>query len=376
MRSICATRPDLAGDLYSEASLLTIDLAALSANWLRLALRSAPAECAGVVKADGYGLGLEPVMKSLLKAGCRTFFVASLPEGERARSLDDAATIYVLEGLAPGSGPRLKAALLSPVLGSLDEIDEWTSLGETTRRIGAALHIDTGMNRAGLPLSQAAQAAARLTGGGLSLVMSHLVSAQRPDAAVNDRQIAAFAAARGLFPGIRASLCNSSGIFLPNAPHLDLTRPGYALYGGNPTPGAENPMRAVVKLEARVVATRDVAAGESVGYDAIWTASRPTRLATLGLGYADGVPISAAPPLGRSGAQATIGGRRCPYVGRVSMDFIVIDVTDAGPVARGDYVEILGDSIGIDDLAACSGTIGYEILTRLGPRSRRRHLPA
>jgi alanine racemase len=353
----------------SETALLTVDLFALTQNWRRLAERCAPAECAAVVKANAYGLGLEPVMRALLAAGCDTFFVATVFEGERARAVSKEAIVYVLDGLAPGAAPRLKAAGLRPVLNSLAEIGEWSDAG------AAALHFDTGMNRLGLAPGEAGAAAAAFSRGAAPcLVMSHFVSAQSPNDPRNARQIEAFAAIRAHFPGVPASLCNSSGIFLPSKPHLDLARPGYALYGGNPTPGQPNPMRAALRLEARILATREIDAGECVGYDATWTATRRTRLATIGAGYADGLPIGASSGLSRPPAEALVAGRRRPIVGRVSMDFVVLDVTEAPEAKRGDWVEILGEEIGVDDLAARAGTIGYEILTRLGARYARRYV--
>lgn len=356
----------------AETGVLTIDLPALRANWRQLAARSSPAECAAVVKANGYGLGLEPVMRALLSAGCKTFFVADVFEGERARAVGPEAVVYVLDGLVPGAAARLAAADLRPVLGSLGEIAEWGRIGRASgRKFAAALHFDTGMNRFGLASRDATQAAALAGDVDITLVMSHFVSSQWPDSPRNAAQIADFAAVRAHFSGVAASLCNSSGNFLPSRPHLDLVRPGYALYGGNPTPGAANPMAPVVRLEARVVSTREIEAGKSVGYDSTWTAARASRLATLGLGYADGVPISAS-----GGGEALVGGVRCPFVGRVSMDFVTLDVTDApcGAARRGDCVELIGETIGIDDLAARSGTIGYEILTRLGARYARRYI--
>jgi len=361
----------------TETGVLTIDLAALAANWRQLAERAAPAECAAVVKADGYGLGLEPVMRTLLAAGCRSFFVATLTEGLRARALSAEAVIYVLEGLAVGAAPSLIAARLRPALAGLDEIDEWVAAARGFGRPPeAALHLDTGMNRSGVSAARAEEAAQRAQGAPLSLLMSHFVSSQWPHDPVNDRQIAQFAAVRAHFPGVPASLANSSGVFLPQRPMLDLARPGYALYGGNPTPGAPNPMRPVVRLAARILSLRDIAPGESVGYDATFTAARPTRLATLGLGYADGVPVGASSAPARPAAQALVGGARCPFVGRVSMDFVVIDVTDApaGAARRGAFAEILGETIGVDELATRSDTIGYEILTRLGARYARRYI--
>jgi alanine racemase len=356
-----------------EVALLTIDLGALAANYRLLAERAAPAECAAVVKADAYGLGLEPVMRRLLSAGCRTFFVATAGEAQRAREISRDAAIYVFNGAPPGSWPLLLSHQLRPVLGSLDELAEWRAAAPN---LPAALHIDTGMSRLGVAPQEAAAAAELSRGLPLALVISHFVSSQEPENPRNERQIAQFAAGRAFFPGVAASLANSSGIFLPQRPHFELARPGYALYGGNPTPDRPNPMRPVVKLEARVLALREIEAGETVGYDATWTAARPSRLATLGLGYADGLPRVASLDAGAPPLEALVSGFRCPIVGRVSMDAIVLDLTDAPPsiVRRGDFVELLGETTGVDALAERAGTIGYEILTRLGRRYARRYL--
>ena len=356
-----------------EVALLTIDLGAIADNYRRLAERAAPAECAAVVKADAYGLGLEPVMRRLLAAGCRTFFVATAGEGQRAREISRDAAIYVFNGAPPGSWPLLLTRELRPVLGSLDEIAEWAVAAPT---LPAALHIDTGMSRLGVAPQEAAAAAELSRGLLLELVISHFVSSQQPENPRNERQIAQFAAGRALFPGVPASLANSSGIFLSQRPHLELVRPGYALYGGNPTPENPNPMRPVVKLEARILALREIKARETVGYDATWTAARPSRLATLGLGYADGLPRVASLTAGAPPLEALVSGFRCPIVGRVSMDAIVLDLTDAPPsiARRGDFVELLGETTGVDALAERAGTIGYEILTRLGRRYARRYL--
>jgi alanine racemase len=356
-----------------DVALLTIDLGALAANYRLLAERAAPAECAAVVKADAYGLGLEPVMRKLLAAGCRTFFVATAGEAQRAREISREAAIYVFNGAPPGSWPLLVSYQLRPVLGSLDELAEWAVAAPT---LPAALHIDTGMSRLGIAPQEAATAAELSRGLSLALVISHFVSSQQPENPRNEQQIGQFAAGRAHFPQVPASLANSSGIFLPQRPHFELARPGYALYGGNPTPDRPNPMRPVVKLEARVLALREIEAGETVGYDAAWTAVRPSRLATLGLGYADGLPRVASLNVGAPPLEALVSGFRCPVVGRVSMDAIVLDLTDAPPsiVRRGDFVELLGETTGVDALAERAGTIGYEILTRLGHRYARRYL--
>jgi alanine racemase len=362
------------------AATLGVDLGALVANWRLLAAQGGGAECAAVVKAEAYGLGAEQVTRALAAAGCRVFFVANAAEGERIRAVAPRAIVYVLEGLPRGGARALAAARLRPVLASLEEIREWGAFGRSVgRRLPAALQLDTGMNRLGLaPRDAPAAATAAAEDLELTLVLSHFVCAQWPEHPRNAGQIAAFAEAMRVFPGVPGSLCNSSGVFLPQKPHHELLRPGYALYGGNPTPSAKNPMRPVVRLDARILAVREIAAGESVGYDGVWIASRPTRLATLGVGYGDGLPTGMSSASGRPGAEAIIGGYRCPLVGRVSMDFVMLDVTDVPEhvARRGATAELLGDTIEVDEMAARCGTIGYEILTRLGRRYQRRYLEA
>lgn len=360
-----------------ETGLLTIDLAALADNWRRLAAVASGAECGAVVKADAYGLGLAPVMRTLCAAGCRTFFVTNVGEGEAARARAPDAAIYVLDGVAPGCAMRLAAAGLRPTIGSLEELDEWAATSRTLGRpLEAALHFDTGMHRLGFACRDAGVVAERAREIAPTLVMTHFVSSQLPQEASNARQIADFLSVRALFPGAGASMANSSAVFLPEKPHFDLIRPGFALYGGNPTPGRANPMRTVVRLSARVLVLRDLSPGDSVGYDAIWTAARPSRVATIGAGYADGVPVSATAAPGKRGGDAIVGGVRCPFIGRVSMDYVVLDVTDAprDSARRGEWVELLGETIGIEELAQRAGVIGYEILTRLGRRYARRYL--
>lgn len=346
---------------------LTIDLSAIVANWKSLAARAPQAECAAAVKADAYGTGLETTVHALDQAGCRTFFVAHLAEARRARALAPRAAIYVLNGLIKETENVYAALDLRPVLGSLEEIQDWSAFVEASGWSGpAALHVDTGMNRLGLSLEQARSVAqGRLPP--LSLVMSHLACADEPEHPLNARQITAFHQVRAIFKDVPASLSNSSGLFLPDNLGFDLVRPGIALYGGNPTPGRTNPMRAVATLEARVIDIRTVEAGASVGYGAIWTAPKRSRIALLSIGYADGYLRA-----GSNRAEVAIHGRRCPVVGRISMDLIAVDVTDvSGPLMRGDFIEIIGQTIGIDEVAAKAGTISYEVLTRLGERFHR-----
>jgi alanine racemase len=350
--------------------VLTIDLAALGANWRELARRAAPARCAAVIKANAYGIGIETAAAALSAAGCETFFVAHVGEGARARAaLGAAPRIYVLNGFEAGAEPAdYLAHGLAPAIGSAEEWGRWDTSWPF------ALHIDTGMNRLGFAsLAEMLAARERHGAAGADLLMSHFVSAEEPKNPLNALQIARFDEARAAFPGLPASLSNSSGIFLPLAARHDLVRPGYALYGGNPTPGAPNPMRPVVTLDVAIQQTRWISAGETCGYNSQWTALRPTRLATLLVGYADGLPRATGGVDGRAGAEVFIAGRRCPLVGRTSMDLSIVDVTDlpenaAGP---GTTAQLFGADIALDDFARASRTIGYELLTSLGTRYAR-----
>ncbi len=375
-----------AHDRHDGLAVLTIDLDAIGDNWRRLAARAAPAECGAAVKADAYGCGIEAVAPALWRAGCRTFFVAHVSEGRRARQAlrgcGAEARIFVLNGFHPQAAPLADylEADLSAVIGSSEELSAWeaaTVAAGSPDRFRCALHVDTGMNRLGFPVGEAlGLAAERLAAARVDLVMSHLVSAEVPAEPVNARQIAAFdELRRGHLGALPASLANSSGIFLPQRPHHALVRPGYALYGGNPTPGAPNPMRPVVRLDVRILQLRHVPVGATAGYNARWTAARPSRLATLALGYADGLPIGAS-GLERDGAPVFIGGRPCPILGRISMDLTIVDVSDVpeDEVRSGMVAEILGEFSGIDDLAHHAGAIGYEILTSLGHRYRRHYV--
>ncbi len=372
-------QPDAALSAPGEAEaggVVTIDLAAIEANWRRLYGMTIPVECAAVVKADAYGCGLGKVVPRLLKAGCKTFFVADIAEARQLRAIAPDAVIYVLNGVLPGTGPALAALNLRPVLNSTTELAEWdTFVAANGWRGGAALHIDTGMNRLGLTADEAVAIAhrAKSDNHGLTLLMSHLACADTPDHPLNDKQMLLFREIRILYRGIPSSLANSAGIFLGGTAHCDLVRPGIALFGANPTPGRANPMRPVVELKVRIVQVRHVKKGDTVGYGAAWTAARPSRLAVIAAGYGDGYLRAAAAGKGKAAAQAAVAGKRCPIVGRVSMDSIVVDVTDLpqGQPRRGDLATLIGGDLNIDDVAAACGTIGYEMLTNLGKRYHR-----
>jgi alanine racemase len=357
-----ATRSDPAS--RGHAARLTIDRAAIVANWRALQAR-AGTEAAGVLKADAYGCGLDEAGRALGKAGCRTFFVAHLSEGERLRAALPEAVIYVLNGLPPGLVPALRAAELRPVLGSAEEVADWSDLGPY------ALHVDTGLNRLGLALSDLGNGPPLRP----ALLLSHFVASEEPDEAINGAQAERFAAARARFPETPASLCNSSGIYLDGLGDLglDLVRPGYALYGGNPTPWTANPMRLAVRLEATILQVRDVPAGASVGYNATWAAPASRRIATVSIGYADGWSRAASnpSPAGSPGGYALVEGAACPIVGRVSMDLVAIDVTDAPAARRGALATFIGDALDFETVAATRATNGYEVLTSLGRRYAR-----
>ena len=360
----------------TATGVLTIDLDAVAANWKKLEKLGVPAECGAAVKADAYGCGIDPVVRALTTAGCKTFFVATLEEARAARAASKEATIYLLSGFLQNSGDALAAINCRPVIGDLPELAEWDIFCKQSGwRGGAALHIDTGMNRLGLSLSDAENIVPRIAAGnhGITLVMTHLACAENIKHPLNARQLSNFRAVAGRYDGVPASLANSSGIFLGGSYHFDLMRPGAALYGVNPTPEADNPMQPVVDLKARILQIRQVERGDSVGYSATWTARRASRIAVVAAGYADGYLRAGGSSDGTRGADVIVAGQRCPVAGRVSMDLLAVDITDlpAGAARRGQWVTLIGDGITVDELARPFGTIAYEVLTSLGRRYHR-----
>ncbi|WP_242124423.1 alanine racemase [Sphingobium sp. Sx8-8] len=355
----------------TAGAVLRIDLDALADNYRIIQRQVAPATVAGVVKADGYGLGGEHVAATLMDAGCRHFCVALLGEAVALKpALREGVALFVLNGLQPGAEADCAAIGAIPVLNSLDQIARWAALARTSgRRLPAALQVDSGMARLGLPPEEAAMLIAereRLDGIELKLIMSHLACADDPDAGFNAEQRAHFERFASHFPDVPRALDNSGGAFLARD-HFDMVRAGIALYGGAPQ-RAPNPVRAVVALEARITQLRNIPAGAGVGYGLTHRCDRPTQIATIPVGYADGWPRH----LGNVGS-AFIEGIRVPIVGRVSMDSITLDVTDVPDIFLypGAPVELIGPHQTIDDVAADAGTISYEILTQLGQRYHR-----
>ncbi len=362
--------------LLASGALLTIDLDAICDNWRALKARVGRADCGAVVKADAYGLGATQVAPALAQAGCRHFFVAHLLEALNLRPcLPMSATIYVLHGLPPGAEGECDGGGIVPVLNSLSQVSAWRMLAaKRAQRLSAVVQVDTGMSRLGLSdaeMDQLVEDAGSLNGIDVRYVMSHLACAEVQSQAFNGVQRERFEALRRRLPAAPASLANSSGIFLGPDYHFDLVRPGAALYGVAPIAGAANPMRPVVRLQGRVVQLRDIAAGACVGYGQTWQALKPSRIATVALGYADGWLRS----LGNQGA-AWFEGVQLPLVGKVSMDTLCLDVstlTDSA-LQPGMFVDLINAQHDIDEVGLHAGTIAYEILTSLGSRYERHYL--
>jgi alanine racemase len=354
-----------------SGAILTIDLGALVSNYRTLARKSGTADCAVAIKGEAYGLGLKPVAKSLWQAGCRSYFVARPSEGADLRHILPTARIFVLDGFVGDTAKFYHTHKLIPCLGSREQVAAWADRG---RLAPCALHVDTGINRLGLSISDFKQIAndAKLNYRlNTILLMSHLACGDEKKNPLNHKQLERFSELRKLYPHLPASLANSPGIFLGKDFALDMTRPGVGLYGGNPTPYAKNPMRPVAHLAVRVLQVRDVKKGETVGYSATWAARRASKVAVISAGYRDGIPrkLSSSKPSGP--AHVWLGGKRCPIIGRVSMDMMCVDVTSAPRVRAGDFAEIFGKRIDIEESATWAHTISYELLTHLGPRYAR-----
>jgi len=374
---VSVSLPDVAP---GETAILTVDLGALTANYRRLRDLSAPAECAAVVKADAYGLGMAQAAPALARAGCNTFFVATLAEAKALRLLLPHAVIYVLSGLMPGTAEIYRAGDLRPVLNSAEEVRDWANFCSAQgEALPCAVHIDSGMNRLGLSAADVEDIAEKqglwraLT---LALVMSHLACSDEPKHPKNETQRKLFDRLRARLPRAPASFANSAGILLGRHYLYDLVRPGIALYGGHPRRVGKNPFEPVVHLQGRILQVRDVAPGETIGYGATRTFKRASRVAVVSVGYADGFFRALSIPDGKEGFAAYAGPHPAPVIGRVSMDLITVDVSGVPEALarRGAWLELIGPNVPADVMAHHAGTIDYEVLTNLGRRALRRYI--
>ncbi|MDE8348632.1 MAG: alanine racemase [Acidocella sp.] len=359
-------------------SRLTINLDAIAANWRLLDARH-PGQTAGVVKANAYGLGATYVAPKLFAAGCKHFFTAHLAEALTIRPLVGQAQVMVLHGVLPGEAEIFVQHDITPVLSSLPEVALWGAAAKRLgRRLPAFLQIDTGMSRLGLSFEEIERLFNNpdwLTGINIIYVMTHLMNAEiaeHPSNAAQYQRISQFQRQfQAQFPDMKLSLANSSGLFLAPQFASDLARPGAALYGINPTPGQANPLHPVVALHGKIIALRDIKPGTEVGYNGVWAAQRPSRIATVAVGYADGYFRSLT-----NRACGYFDGTPAPLVGRVSMDLTTFDVTEIANLNLGDSLELLGPHCTPDDLARAANTNGYEVLTALGARYERHYIGA
>lgn len=356
----------------TDSAILTIDLGALESNFRLVQSKAPTSDVAAVVKADAYGLGIKDVHPSFKKWGCNLFFVSTLEEALELRALDSECQIMTLNGLFHNAETEYIAHRIVPVIGSVDTLERWVACAKDLgQKLPALLHFDTGMNRLGFDraetqgvLSKSADVLAALD---IQHIMSHFACADDKPHPLNAKQCDTFASIANHFTGISKSLCNSPGIFHLPDHHYNLVRPGYCLYGGNPTPETDNPMKPVAHLKTRILQLRTAEAGESAGYGATHIFDKQTKLATVSLGYADGFLRS-----GSGTAKLYWNGQPCPVIGRVSMDLVTVDISALkNPPAPGDWLEVLGEHQDVDALADACGTIGYEILTSLGARYTR-----
>lgn len=347
----------------SPRARLSVSLDALAHNYKTFVTLAGAASTGAAVKADCYGLGVDPLLARLWREGCRDYFVATTAEAEAARRCLPDARLHLLGGILPDDVPMLRSLAIQPVLNTPEQVALWRAGGAGTP---CDLMLDTGMNRLGVRPDQLAG----LDLGGLTLdvVLSHLACADEPDSPMSDNQRDRFDRLSRDLPAARRSLANSAGIARGPGFAFDLVRPGIGLYGGAVHPALAERLQPVVHLEAQILQLKTIAAGDTVGYGATWRAGRPTRIATVAIGYADGYLRG----FSNRGAMI-VAGTRCPVVGRVSMDLATLDVTDAPTCATGDWVSVLGGGIGLGEASQWSGLTHYELLTTLGRRYDRRY---
>ncbi|MER9001788.1 alanine racemase [Mesorhizobium australicum] len=366
--------------LHGHSLDITINLDNLARNFSEFRALCPNASVAGVVKADAYGTGLSAVTRRLTSDGCAVFFVAHLQEGAQLRQHNAVSEVYVLNGLLPGSEPAYKTLNLKPVLTSELQVRFWIEFCEREAWTGgAALHIDTGINRLGFRVEELGDLKRLIEGRThyFDLVMSHLACADDPSNPRNRGQIETFWEVRKEFGALRrASLAGSAGCFLGPSAHFDLVRPGIGLYGGNPFTSRNNPFRQVVSVNARLLQVKIHRCGEYVGYGAAYRLERDSLIGVISLGYADGYPRHPSIAGNRDRLLVYYKGRGTPVIGRVSMDTSIIDLSSAADLqpSLGDLVEVCGQSQSVDELAKAIGSIPSEVLATLGSRSVRSYV--
>lgn len=363
---------------------LLIDHGALARNWQAINAKTGDAETAACVKADAYGLGAREVGQTLHRAGCKTFYVATVAEGMSLRHDLPSSRIFIFAGLTKANASAYTQHNLIPVLNSPGDIDVWVAHQKDIQgNLPAALFVDTGMNRLGLSASQLADFLAdslKKSALQISTLMTHLSSADEADPSFSEIQLELFVDIARHFPDAEKSLSNSAGAFLGNKFHFNLVRPGIALYGA--ACGPDNILEPVATAKARILQIRHVKKGETVGYGNSHAFQRDSVIATAGIGYADGylrALSGAGVPLRNSGSTGACGflaGQEVPVLGRVSMDYTAFDLSDVPEASRheGSWVEVFGPNMPIDRVASAAGTIGYEMLTSLGQRYFREHI--
>ena len=375
--SLLALQNHLASAPRDASGVLVIKLNTIAHNWKNLSQFVSPAICAAVVKANCYGLGARRIVPVLNQAGCNVFFVATNDEAKEARDLAPKSTIFVLNGLMAGGAGVLDPNIAWPVISSIEEAREWAGHAQPQgKRLPCALQVDSGLNRLGLSARDVQQLASEMHVMGaldVRLIMSHLACADETKHQKNIQQLEVLDNLLPLLPTVPVSLAASDGLMLGKAYHHNMVRPGYALYGGQASPDHQAPVKPVVAAFSKVIQVRDVAPGQSVGYSATFMAERPSKIATITAGYADGFFRHASTPSGEKHGEVAFNGHRAPVAGRISMDLITVDVTDReeNPVQRGDWAEIIGPTISLEQFGQNAGTIGYEALTRLSPRFHR-----
>tara|TARA_Y100001934_G_scaffold129368_1_gene157025 strand:- start:168 stop:1295 length:1128 start_codon:yes stop_codon:yes gene_type:complete len=354
-------------------SFLVIDVDAIVSNYQTLKSKLTKAHCAATLKANAYGLGVKKIAHALDKAGCPTFFVATLDEAVELREIlnSNRKSILVLNGFLAGTGSIFKQYNITPVLNNFGQLEKWADFNATLEdRQKAALHLDTGMNRLGLDnkdIGRLMENPQTLIKANIYMLLSHLACSDEPENTMNNCQLLEFHSLIGRLPKMTASLANSGGIYLGKKFHFDLVRPGLALYGS--VPGhLQNNLTNCISLYGRVLQLREVEKSQSIGYGGTYKLTKKSRIATIGVGYADGYRRSL------SGLSTVFHHDfPLPIVGRISMDSLTVDISSLpdNKLKEGDFVELIGKNFTIDQAACLAQTVPYEMITALGRRHYR-----